>query len=253
MRIALLVPLLLSLSASAATYELADLKALDKDQSWRELVDHLNDIVPSKRDAEWKAIAERACTGVIDASEVKDPASSQRVLDRIDELMKRYGWLKDSKPFMTRRADVGLKALGWTFQNSRHSSSDDPWFEALKTFVAADAVTPDLALRALKLTNTRLVAVVAFPFVKPVLSKGGKAACKDSDLQKTVVNAMTEGSWAAESKEIITTCWDELKPIVIAEVTKPEQTRTIQLKLCPTLVEKKAADADPVKKACTFN
>ena len=187
MKTALLLCLLLPLSASAATYELADLKALDKDQSWRELVDHLTDIVPSKRDAEWKAIAERACLGVLDPAEVKDVASSQRVLDQLDELMKRFGWLKDNKAFMSRRAEVGFKALGWTFSNSRHSSSEDPWLDRVKTFITADPVTADISLRGLKLITSRLVAVVAFPLVKPALAKGGKALCKDADVQKTLL------------------------------------------------------------------
>ena len=253
MKNALLLSLLLPLSASAATYEMADLKALDKDQSWRELVEHLNDVLPSKRDAEWKAIAERACTGVLDPSELKDAASSQRTLDQIDELMKRYGWLKDSKAFMSKRAEVGLKALGWTFQNYRHSSGDDQWMEKLKAFVAADAVTADLPMRAIKLVNSRLVAVVSFPFVKPALAKGGKAACKDAEVQQTILGALSEGSWTVEANEAAGTCWDEFKPVISAEVLKAETTRTAALKLCPTLVEKKALSSEPLKKACTFN
>lgn len=252
MKNALLLSLLLPLSASAATYELADLKALDKDQSWRELVEHLNDVVPSKRDAEWKAIAERACTGVVDPSELKDPATAQRSLDQIDELMKRYGWLKDSKTFMARRAEVGFKALGWTYQNYRHASGEDAWLDRLKTFVAADAVTPDMALRAMKLVNSRLVAVVSFPFVKPALAKG-KAACKDAELQQAILGALAEGSWTVEANEAASTCWDDFKPVISAEVLKAETTRTAQLKLCPTLVEKKALTTEPLKKACTFN
>lgn len=253
MKTALVLSLLIPLSASAATYEMADLKALDKDQSYRELVDHLLDILPSKRDAEWKAIAERACVAVIDPNEVKDAASAQRSLDRMDELMKKFGWLKESKTFLARRADVGLKAMGWTYSNSRHSSSEDPWLDNLKAFVAADQQTADLPLRALKLTNSRLVAVVGFPFVKTVLAKGGKNACKDNDVQQSVLGAITEGSWATEAAEVTTTCWDELKPLVIAETVKPEQTRTMQLKLCPVLTAKNAVTTDQVKKACTFN
>lgn len=253
MKSALVLSVLFSFSASAATYEMADLKALDKDQSWRELVDHLLDVVPSKRDAEWKSIAERACAGVLDPAEIKDEKSAARVLDQIDELMKRFPWLKDSKPFLAKRAEVGFKAMGWTFSSSRHSGSDDPWFDRLKTFVATDTFTPDLPLRALKLTNSRLIAVVAFPFVKPALAKGGKAACKDTDLQQSVLGAITEGSWATEAAEVTTTCWDELKPLVIAETVKPEQTRTMQLKLCPVLTAKNALTTDQVKKACTFN
>ena len=243
---------LLSLSASAATYELADLKALDKDQSWRELVDHLNDIVPSKRDAEWKAIAERACSGVLEPS-LKDAATARRTLDQLDELMKRFGFLGQSKAFLAKRAEVGLKALGWTFSESRHSSGDDPWLEGVNAFVAADSVTPDLPFRALKLVTSRLVAVVAFPLVRTALAKGGKSVCKDADVQKSLLGALSEGAWKTESGEAITTCWDEMKPLILAEVLKPDATRTLQLKLCPALVERKGLTPEDKKKACTFD
>jgi hypothetical protein len=251
MRTALLATLL-SFSASAATYEMTDLKALDKDQSWRELVDHLTDVLPSKRDAEWKAIAERACSGVLDPAAIKDPPTGERTLEQIDELMKRFGWLKDSKVFMSKRAEVGFKAFGWTFSNSRHSTSDDPWLERLKAFVAADAVTPDIALRGAKTVTARLVAVVAFPMFKAALAKGGKPVCKEADLQKSTLGALSEGSWKTEVNEVLTTCWDEMKPVILAEVLKADATRTLQLKLCPVLVEKNALTPDEKKKGCTF-
>lgn len=255
MRTALLISLCIGsfpLAASAATYEIADLKALDKDQGWRELVDHLNDILPSKRDAEWRAIAERACTGVIDVSELKDANAAQRVLEQTDELMKRYGWLKDSKPFLARRNEVGLKAFGWTFSNSRHSAGEDAWLDKVIAFVNADAVTTDLPLRALKLVTSRLVPVVAFPLVKPAIARGGKNVCKDADLQAVLLNTLSEGSWKSEAVEFTNTCWEELKPAITAEVLKPDVTRTVQLKLCPVLVDKKALNAEQLKKGCTF-
>jgi hypothetical protein len=251
MRTALFLTLL-SLSASAATYEMADLKALDKDQSWRELVDHLTDVAPSKRDAEWKAMAERACSGVLDPAALKDPASGERALDQMDELMKRFGWLKDSKVFMSKRAEVGFKAFGWTFSDSRHSTGDDPWLDRLKAFVAVDALTPDIALRGAKAVTSRLVPVVAFPMFKTALAKGGKPLCKDAELQQSVLGAVTEGVWKSETGEVLTTCWDEMKSVILAEVLKADATRTLQLKLCPVLVERNALSPADKKKGCTF-
>lgn len=208
----LLLAVLLPLSASAATYELADLKALEKDQSWRELVDHLTDLVPSKRDAEWKALAERACTGVLDAAEVKDVPSAEAMLAQLEGLLKKFTWLKDSRPFMARRAEVGLKALGWTYQTSRHSTGDDPWLDSLKAFVAADTQTPDIALRGAKLVTSRLVAEVAFPLLRAALARGGKAVCKDADLQQATLGALEDGAWKQEVGEVLTTCWAESGP-----------------------------------------
>jgi len=249
----LILAVLLPLSASAATYELADLKALEKDSSWRELVDHLNDIVPSKRDAEWKAMAERACAGVLDANEIKDVPTAEAALAQIESLMKKFTWLKDSKAFMARRAEVGFKALGWTFQTSRHSTSDDPWLDSLKAFVAADTQTPDIALRGAKLVTSRLVAEVAFPLLRTALAKGGKPVCKDADLQKSTLEALEDGAWKKEVGEVLTTCWDELKPQLVEKVMKADASRTLRMKLCPALSERKGLSPADEKARCTFD
>lgn len=249
----LLLAVLLPLSASAATYELADLKALEKDQSWRELVDHLTDLVPSKRDAEWKALAERACTGVLDAAEVKDVPSAEAMLAQLEGLLKKFTWLKDSRPFMARRAEVGLKALGWTYQTSRHSTGDDPWLDSLKAFVAADTQTPDIALRGAKLVTSRLVAEVAFPLLRAALARGGKAVCKDADLQQATLGALEDGAWKQEVGEVLTTCWAELGPRLAEQVMKADATRTQRMKLCPALVERKGLGPADQKARCTFD
>jgi hypothetical protein len=248
----LLLAALLPLSALAGTYELADLKALDKDQSWRELVDHLTDIQPSKRDAEWRAMAERACTNVLDAAEVKDVATAQTALSSIEGLLKRFAWLKESKTFLARRAEVGLKALGYTSQTSRHSTGDDPWLDSLKAFVAADPLTPDLSLRAAKVVTARLIPIVAFPLLKDALAKGGKPVCKEPDLQKATLAAVAEGSWAKEADDVLTACWDELKPVLVGEVNKEATSRTERMKLCPAVLKHKGLTAAEEKARCTF-
>ena len=253
MRFSLLLLAALPLSALAAPYELADIKALDKDQSWTDLVPHLNDIAPSKRDAEWKAIAERACAGLLEASEIKDERGAQSALYEIESLLKQFTWLKTSKVFMEKRAQVGFKAFGWTYSSSRHSSGDDKWLDALKEFVALDTVTPDIALRGAKVVTARLIPIVAFPLLKTALAKGGKEVCKDKDLQQSLLGAVEEGSWEKENAEMQTTCWAEFKPVLLAEVTKPDATRTLRIKLCPNLIERKALTDEQKSKLCTFD
>jgi hypothetical protein len=253
MRFALALIAALPLSALAAPYELADLKALDKDQAWQELVPHLNDIAPSRRDAEWKAIAERACAGVLDAAELKDERSAQSMLFEIERLLKQFPWLKTSKVFMARRAEVGFKAMGWTFSSSRHASGDDQWLDGLEEFVALDTVTPDIALRGAKVVTGRLIPIVAFPLLKTALARGGKEVCKDKDLQQALLGAVEEGSWPKENAEMQTTCWAEFKPVIVAEVSRPDATRTLRIKLCPNLIERKALSDEQKTKLCTFD
>ncbi len=251
MRILLLIALL-PVFAFASTYEWADLKALERDKSWPELVEHLTDIVPSQRGPEWKALAEKAIAGVLDVDVVKDEDTAQAMLFQIEALMKRFGWLQDSKAFMAKRAEVGLKAMGWTYNRSRHSSGDDPWLDSLKAFVAIDKQTGDLALRAAKLIMGRLVPLVAFPLFKTALAQGGATLCKDSDLQRSVLGALSDGLWKKEVSEVLKTCWGELKPLLLNEVMKPDASRTVRMKLCVPLHEHNGLTSTEERARCAF-
>ncbi len=241
---------LLPFTASAAPYELADLKALETQQGWRELVDHLGDIVPSKRNDEWKGLAERSLVALLDTLEVKDEHKAQEMLNQIDEQLKRWAFLKQSKPFLARRADVGLKAFAITFGSSRHNAGDDPWRERLKDFVAADTVTADLPLRAGKLVTSRLVADAAIPFFKPALAKAGKPLCRDADVQKALVASWLEGTYREDATAMTDTCFDELKPRLTAELAKASYGAR-KNSLCPYLLTKKAVP-DEQKMKCVF-
>src|SRR5687768_5770635 len=87
-----------------ATYELADLKALEKQQSWAELVEHLGDVLPSKRDKDWEGLAERAGASWLGTFDLKKPETAEAPIDASDELIKRFPFLKQSRVFMTKRA-----------------------------------------------------------------------------------------------------------------------------------------------------
>lgn len=244
-----MIALALAASLFGATYELADLKALESQQGWRELVDHLGDILPSKRDAEWKGLAERSLVGLLDTLDLKDAPKAQRALDEIDAQLKRWAWLKQSKAFMAKRADVGLKAFGVTYSASRHSASDDPWRDALKDFVAADTLTADLPLRAGKLITARLVAEIAIPYFKTALA-ANKALCKDAEVQKALLSAWESGSFKDDATAMTDTCWADLQAPIVAMLAKGSYA-TRKNSICPYLTAKKAVPADQ-KAQCTF-
>src|SRR5688572_17765626 len=174
--------------ARAGSYEMADLTALDKQGQWEELVAHLTDIPPSKRDAKWEAIAERAVAGYLGGFKVEEK-SPERVLDESDRLLKAFPMLKKSKLVMAKRADVGLTAFKLSYGRYRHSSGDDPWLDKLVEFTKADEVTADLPVRAAKIIIGRLIPVCAFRLFKTAFDRSGPAICKDGDFQKTIVGA----------------------------------------------------------------
>ena len=149
------LPLVLALCVSApvfaGSYEMKDLEALEKQESWQEALDHLGDIAPSKRDKTWERIAEKSAIGVMGAIDPSKEGSSRgygskvappRALAFADDFSAKYPVFKKSKTFMAARADAALKGFKYTFNNSSHNMSDDPWLDQVKAFVQTDTTSP---------------------------------------------------------------------------------------------------------------
>ncbi len=230
-----------STAAAADKYEMADLEALEKQGSFEELLEHLEDIAPSKRNATWSGLAERAGAQVLAAMKL-DEHSGEQALDLAEALLKRHPQLKQSKVFMGKRAEVGLAAFGFTYSQSRHSSGDDPWLDKMKEFVAADPLTADLPQRAAKKVQTLLVAYCAWPLWKMSVDKGA-SVCKDADFQKAIVSAFEHGLWKPEITAVASgKCWASLKAPLLAGLEKSEEDDFAET-ICP-LLKAKGVKAD---------
>ncbi|MBL8952971.1 MAG: hypothetical protein JNK82_19495 [Myxococcaceae bacterium] len=236
--------------ALTAPYELADLKALEKQQSWAELVQHLSDIAPSKRDKDWEGLAERAGAGYLGTFEMKKPETAEAPMDAADDLIKKYPFLKQSKVFMGKRAEVAVKAYGLSFSNYRHSSGEDPWLDELRAMAESDTVTPDLPYRLAKeVVLPKLIAVTAFPLFKLSLDRGSKTLCKDADFHKALIGALEDGSWKSETESMSGKCWDDFKGPLTAALTAPKANNAFRRNACPLLASKNALPAAQ-KDAC---
>jgi len=246
MRVAICGLLLCAQAAWAdAKYELADLQALAKSSSWEELVEHLEDLPPSKRDATWLALAEQSCAGLLEAQKI-DENSAEGVLRLADRMLKRFGALKQSRAFLAKRAEVGLKAFGFTYSNSRHSAGDDPWMDQLKEFVAADAITADLPQRAAKKVQSRLVAQVAWPLWKTALDRGA-SVCEDADFQASIIAAIARDVWSAQTHDVANgKCAAALKAPLAAAFDKADEAGLKHL--CPFLKARGALTAAQTSK-----
>jgi hypothetical protein len=236
--------LLLATSAEgwAAGYEMADLQALEKQGSWEELVAHLGDIPPSKRDAKWQGLAERGGAGWLGAIKV-DEHHTREAMAVADRILELYPVLKQSKVFMAKRADVGLETFRWTYSDYRHSAGDDGWIDKMLEFVKTDTVTPDLAFRLGKLIDKRLIPVCGYRLFKIALDKQGPQVCKDADFQRTVVGAFEHGSWVQEVTDIAKNkCWGDLKGPLVAALNQNTKDAGLSFRksACPLLKEKNA-------------
>jgi len=243
MRLLLLTTVALLAAAPALAsdrYEMEDLEVLDRQGAWEELFEHLTDIRPSKRDAKWQGIAERACAAQLEAMEVNEKSADQ-VLATARSLMSRYPTLKQSKHFMARRAEAGLEAY-LRLSRNRRGGEQREWVQQLKEFVLSDAVTPDLAQRAARKVQEQYIAVVAWPLWKVALDRGA-SLCKDPAFAKSLAETYLEGAWKDEVTPLAEgKCWPQVKDAVAAEIEKSPYDPVLD-RLCPVLKAKKVKAA----------
>jgi hypothetical protein len=177
----------LASAAEPTKYTLEDLRALGESQSWGELIEHVEDVRPSERKKEWKDLLDRAAIGQIDS--LREQKRAQEAHATAEQLMTRFGILKQSKPFMKKRGEAGLEVFAECMSNAYGGAQ---CIEQLEAFVGVDNKDAELAFQAGKLVVERgRMYPPASPFFarafedKSVRSSG----CKDPSVQAAVLRS----------------------------------------------------------------
>ena len=188
-------------------YTIEDLKVLDKESKYAEIIDHLNDVRPSQRNDEWKAIQHRAAIKTLEkqlASE--DPYLA---LDFADQMLDA---MRDSKEFMKLRSQAVIGGIQACYRDSYYSS------ECTDKLTAQVKQTPDdreLAFQAGKMVRLKANSAAAVPFFLMAL-KGGenKVGCADEDVLLAVTSGLgLPDERAKPAVELgFATCFETLKP-----------------------------------------
>lgn len=165
--------------AAGRGYTLADLKALAEKGQWEELVQHIEDVPPAKRGAEWDALLERAATEFL--ASYGSQNTSYGAFHSAERLVERYPALVKSQRFMAKRFEVSKAA----FQSCLTETYDgDECLRAMRDFLAVGAPPPEVAFQFGKLVRGKLNHYLAVPFFRRGLE--GKAPnsheCADQDL-----------------------------------------------------------------------
>ncbi len=198
-------------SPAGPIYSMDDFVALDRQQAWEELSQHLLDIAPSQRDSRWQAILERTALGLLQ-QHAAEPVVAQPIAD---SLTHRFPTLRQAPAFMRARADVGLSALRVCVQKSGECSA------RFLDYIDGDPDNVDLAFEAGKaLAATEPAGSVSF-FRRGLRTRKGSKGCGEGKVARAVVAALdlpAEDPRVVEAIELgDKTCWDQLKgPIVDA-------------------------------------
>jgi hypothetical protein len=245
-RACLAAVLLAAAIAHAKGYELADLDALAKQAAWQELLDHAEDIPPSQRTAHWSQLVEQAAIAAI--TDVDTDKATFGGVAAADELARRYPLLKKSKPFMAKRADIGVRAFTRCFDLAGDSASGaKACGERLAGFADGDPDNVDLARRAIGLIESRIHFRSAAPFsiyYRLIGKQKGGKECGNDGAKWAVIEALAldkSDPRVAEAREVASvTCWDQMQNQIVDALQMPHDGAHYFENSCGFLVEKKA-------------
>jgi hypothetical protein len=225
-----------SVHADNKKYTLADLKALVSQRSFKEAVDHLQDVSPSERNGEWDGIAGDAAAGMIAGLSNDDLAA--KVLT-IEEVEKDTPVILKSAKYRSVREDVGMKAYTECF---RADYLTEVCMQHALKFVDGDPGNTGLALKRGKLVRANAYHYVAVPYFKrAVANKANAPACKDEDLHLAVVAGIglpKDDERAVDAIALASgPCWENVKKAVVDAFNAEESGYTVK-NACTFLVSK---------------
>jgi len=251
----LLVCSVLAMTSSALAdkkpYTLADLKTLVSQKSYKEATEHLTDVAPSERNAEWLAIAADAAAGYIAGLNNDDLVKKILEIERVDS---EFPMLLKSPKYSKARMEIGLKGFDACFN---HPYLHKECFEHGIKFVDADAPNGELALRMAKLVrrNTTPAAGAASYFKRAIdaAGKGLDSVCRDEDLKLVVKSGFNMPDHYENAKTVRSIaggpCWNQLRKTVLDEYTAAGETSYERRNTCEILKSQKALSATQAR-AC---
>ena len=239
----LLVASVGSLTASAddKKYTLADIKALNEQSGFKEAFQHIGDIAPAQRKAEWLDVAATAAGGVLGILDTDD-GSTVAVIDQID---KEYPALLKSPKYTKPRAELGFQGLEGCFNQTNGYWSSYGLDNCVKVgmrFVNNSGGDKALALKVAKLARKSMNAYGAVPFFEKAAGKDNKALCADEDFKLAVVAGLglpKEYPNAAKSRTLMVTCWDAIKDDVVKAFDGDSKGGYVKQNTCDQMIAKK--------------
>ena len=215
--LASLVGILAAVPAFADTkakpYTLGDLKALVSQKAYEEAVEHLGDLPPSERNAEWLDVAATAAAGFVGQLPV------EQIVYGIEAVERAYPQVLTSAKYTKSRGELGLRGYARFLDRAGGGG-----LEQATRFLDGEPANGGLALGmgkvVLRAFSTKYAAA---PFFKRAVT--GKAppsgACKDEDLKTALVSALglpRDYDGAAAARAIAEACWSEQKQTIVEQL-----------------------------------
>jgi hypothetical protein len=215
-------------------YTLADLKTLVGDNAYQEALQHVGDVPPAQRNADWIEVAATAAAGVL-ATLPADDGSTIVMIDMID---REYPQLMKSAKYTKPRAELGVDGLGGCFR-----MRDDCMPVALR-FAGSDRA---LALATAKNTVVHDAAGTV-TLLKRVMDP---KLCREEALQRAVLAGLDrkpDSAIATDARSMMMTCWDVVKESVAKAFDEASKGSDVHKNTCDVLKAKRMLSPLQVKR-----
>jgi len=160
-------------------YSMADLQVLDKKNQWQELLDHLSDIKPAQRDANWEKLVDSAMSGR--SQQLYKEANAKKIIEFFDQYIPLYPSILKDAEFMKKRADYGSDYYKYCI-----SYNDSDCHKEYLGFIKLDpnrSYAFDIAKKVRRQASD-IRANEYFQLAEPIKSLG---KCDDPDLSDAVL------------------------------------------------------------------
>lgn len=225
-----------SVYAADDKYTMEDLKMLDKEGNHIQVLEHMNDIRPSQRNEEWKAIVQRATMTYLEKLVASGDAYA--AFNFSEQMLDTQSALKDYDAFINLRRNTVLSFLKDCYQNTYSGSECTDLLNGAINKTPSDQ---ELVFQAAKLVRLHTNAANAVPFfvqamkINPDLKK-----CTDEDLILAVESGMKlPPDRASAAFELgFSICYEPLKASLLEDFYKSSGYATTNY--CSSLSMKKA-------------
>jgi hypothetical protein len=245
------------LVASADSYSLADLEALDKQESWQELLVHSGDVPPTQRNDKWTQMVERAALGTLSSHSGEADAAWTFA----DAAVHQYPQLKKSKKYMAARAQADLRGLEACLQkpgpvvNGRRTPPDiTSCIDRTVTSAETDPSDAETSFAMAKMIERAVPSAAVRVYKRALSGRHTAKDCSAKELGRSVTDALMlapEDTRVPDAQSIaFDVCWDGLQEAVIDRFIAESSSKNYRKNTCSYLLAKKDALSPLSRKQC---
>ncbi len=239
LKISMIFPglLIVSLSAKAeSNLSMQDLKALEKQQAWRELVDKADHVAPAERTPDFNSIVIHGATGLVTQIDGSSGAIKQatETAQEVTSIEKKYAFVTNNAEY----TDAKGKALGAVAEACSRGSTYGcgSLIEALSKGVQKFPKGAARKIAVLMGEEGRFPSEVLRFW--SLAAEDDKANCQHGTLKRSVIFGLNQDPAAADAKTAVKAaqiCAGQLDEGLMEGIRKTEKNSAFARNACPLL------------------